>query len=35
MVFLIDEWLDDLWLIMKIIIVVAGIAAYILYKLEH
>lgn len=35
MEFLVDNWLDDLWLVMKIIIVISAITIYVLHKLDR
>jgi hypothetical protein len=34
MEFLVDNWLDDLWLVMKIIMVISVATVYVLHKLD-
>ena len=34
MEFMVDAWLDDLWLVMKIILVIACVVAYVLHKIQ-
>ena len=35
MEFLVDNWLDDLWLVMKITMVIAIILVFILYRIDR
>jgi hypothetical protein len=34
MEFLVDAWLDDLWLVLKIIVVLGVATVYVLHKLD-
>lgn len=35
MEFLVDNWLDDLWLVMKIVIVVAIVLVFLLNRIDR